>query len=299
MPVIGWLTRGSADPSGPRARAFRQGLSETGFAEGRNVTIEYRGADDKVERLPALAADLARRRVTVIVAGADSAALAAKAATTTIPVVFSGGNDPVKLGLVASLNRPGGNLTGVINLNIELASKRLQLLHELVPAATAMTALVNPTNPSSATITHDLQSAARDLGLRLDILHASNAGQIDSAFAALAQSRASALAVGADAYYNTLSEKIGAMTVRHALPAIFQTREFVTSGGLMSYGADIADAYRQVGVYTGRVLKGEKPSDLPVQQVTKVEMFINLKTARALGIVVPLPLLGRANEAIE
>ena len=298
-PVIGWLNRGSPDPSGVRLRAFRQGLSEAGFVEGRNITIEYRWANDKVERLPALAADLVGRQVTVIVAGADSAALAAKAATTTIPVVFGGGNDPVKLGLVASLNRPGGNLTGVINLNIELGSKRLQLLRELVPAATAMTALVNPTNPSAATITNDLQSAARDLGLRLDVLHASNADQIDSAFATFAQSRPSALAVGADAYYMTLSEKIGALTARHALPAIFQTREFVAAGGLMSYGGDIADAYRQVGGYTGRVLKGEKPADLPVQQLTKVELFINLKTAKALGIAVPLPLLGRANEVIE
>ena len=299
MPVIGFLNRGSADPSGVRLRALRQGLSEAGFVEGRNVVIEYRWADGQVDQLPALAADLVRRQVAVIVTGADAAAWAAKAATATIPIVFLAGSDPVKQGLVASLHRPGGNLTGVTNLNIELGPKRLQMLHELVPAKSRIAALINPTNPNVETITGDLQSAARDFGLELQILPASNDGQIDAAFEIMAKSGAAALAVGADSYYMVKSEKLGALTVRHALPAIFQTREFAAAGGLASYGTSLGELYRQVGVYTGRILKGEKPADLPVQQATKIELFINLKTAKALGITVPLPLLGRADEVIE
>jgi putative ABC transport system substrate-binding protein len=299
MPVIGFIYRESADLAGVRLRGLRQGLREAGFVEGRNVVIEYRWADGQVNRLPTLVADLVRRQVAVIVAGADSAALAAKAATATIPIVFGAGSDPVKQGLVASLHRPGGNLTGVTNLNIGLGQKRLQMLHELVPATTNVAALINPTNPSVETITRDLQFAARDFGLELQILQASNDEQIDAAFEILAKSHANALAVGADSYYMVKSEKLGALTLRHALPAIFQTREFVAAGGLASYGTSIGDQYRQVGLYTARVLRGEKPADLPVQQVTKLELVINLKTAKALGLAIPLPLLGRADEVIE
>jgi putative ABC transport system substrate-binding protein len=299
MPVIGFLHRGSADPSGLLSRALRQGLGEAGFVEGRNIVIEYRGADHQVDRLPALAADLVRRRVAVIMAGTDAAALAAKAATTTIPVVFSAGSDPVRQGLVASLDRPGGNLTGVTNLNIQLGPKRLQMLHDLVPEKTHIAALINPTNPSAEIVTRDLQSAARDFALVLQILHASNDAQIDSAFEALTKSQSDALAVGADAYYSAISEKLGALTLRHALPAIFQTREFAAAGGLASYGTNIGDMYRLVGLNIARVLRGEKPADLPVQQATKVELVINLKTAKALGLSIPLPLLGRADQVIE
>ena len=299
MPVIGWLNRSSPDLSGERLQTFRQNLSDAGFVEGRNVTIEYRWGDGRNDRLPELAADLVRRRVAVIMAGTDSAALAAKAATTTIPIVFSAGNDPVRLGLVDGLSRPGGNLTGVTNLNIELGPKRLQLLRELMPAATKVTALINPTNPSAETITRDLKAAATEFGVQLQILHASSDAQIDTVFSTMKQPRADALAIGADAYYSTLSEKLGAMSVRHMLPAIFQTREFAMAGGLASYGASIADQYRVAGAYVARILKGERPADLPVQQSSKVELFINLKTAKALGIAVPIPLLGRADEVIE
>jgi putative ABC transport system substrate-binding protein len=299
VPVIGFIHRESADQSGALLHAFRQGLDEAGFVQGRSVVVEYRWADGHAERLPTLVAELVGRPVAVIVAGADSAALAAKRATATIPIVFSAGSDPVKRGLVASLHRPGGNLTGVTNLNIELGPKRLQMLQELVPSKTKVAALINPTNPSVETITRDLQFAARDFGLELQILHASNDGQIDAAFEASASSRAGALAVGADSYYMAKSEKLGALAMRHALPAIFQTRQFTVAGGLASYGTSVADAYRQVGVLTGRILKGESPGDLPVQQATKVELYINIKTAKALGISVPLPLLGRADEIIE
>jgi putative ABC transport system substrate-binding protein len=298
-PVIGFLNRGSANPSTPPLRGLRQGLSEAGFVEGRNVVIEYRWADGQVDQLPTLAADLVRHQVAVIVAGADTAALAAKAATATIPIVFGAGSDPVKQGLVASLNRPGANLTGVTNLNIELGPKRLQMLHDLASVKTRVAALINPTNPSVETITRDLQSTARDFGLELQILFASTDDQIDAAFETMAKSKPAALAVGADSYYMTKSEKIGTLTIRHSLPAIFQTREFVVAGGLASYGSSLAEQYRQVGVYTGRILKGEKSADLPVQQATKVGLFINLKTAKALDITVPLPLLGRADEVIE
>jgi putative tryptophan/tyrosine transport system substrate-binding protein len=299
IPVVGFVHRESAEQSQALLRAFRQGLSEAGFVEGRSVLIQYRWGEGQAERLPALVAELVARPVAVIVAGADSAALAAKRATATIPIVFSAGSDPVKQGLVASLHRPGGNLTGVTNLNIELGPKRLQMLRELVPSKTRVAALINPTNPSVEIITRDLQSAARNFGLELQILHASNDGQIDQAFETLARSQPGALAVGADSYYMARSEKLAALVVRNALPAIFQTRQFTAAGGLASYGSSVADAYRQVGVLTGRVLKGEKPGDLPVQQATKVELFINLKSAKALGLSVPLPLLGRADEVIE
>jgi len=299
MPVIGWLNRSSADVSGDRLHVFRRSLAEAGFVEGQNLSIEYRWGDGRNERLPEMAADLVRRRVALIVAGADSAALAAKAETTTIPIVFVGGNDPVKLGLVASLNRPGGNITGATNLNIELGAKRLQMLRELIPTATSVTALVNPTNPSAETITRDLKSTADEFGLRFNVLHASSDGQIDAAFTAMQQSRPSVLAVGADSFYMNRSEKLGSLTARHALPAIFQTREFVSAGGLASYGTSVVDMYRMIGSYVARILKGEKPADLPVHQASKIDLFINLKTAKAFRIIIPLPLLGRADDVIE
>ncbi|MBI3759342.1 MAG: ABC transporter substrate-binding protein, partial [Deltaproteobacteria bacterium] len=261
-----------------RLRAFRHGLSESGYVDGRNVAIEYRWAEGHNDRLPALAA---------------------KAATATIPIVFTSGNDPVKFGLVASLNRPGGNLTGVTTLNVEVGPKRLELMHELVPKATSIAVLINPTDPSAETLSRDLQAAARTLGLRLHILHASTERNFDTVFAALIQLRVGALVIGADPFFNSRSEQLAALAVRHAVPAIYQYREFAAAGGLMSYGANFTDTFRQVCVYTGRILKGAKPADLPVQQSTKVELFINLKTANALGINVPLPLLGRADEVIE
>jgi putative tryptophan/tyrosine transport system substrate-binding protein len=282
-------------------RAFHQGLGETGYVEGRNVTIEYRWAEGHNDRLPALVADLARLEVAVIAAtGGTAVALAAKAATTTIPIVFNIAADPVALGLVASLSRPGGNLTGVTSLSVQVAPKRLELLHELLPAVTVVALLINPTNPILAEIqSRDLQAAAGPLGLQLHVLHASTERDFDAVFATLAQLRAGALVIGTDLFFNTRSEQLAALTVRHAVPAIFQYREFAAAGGLMSYGNAIADPYRLVGVYTGRILKGEKPADLPVQRATKVELIINLKTAKALGLAVPLPLLGRADEVIE
>lgn len=299
MPVIGWLNRASADLVGPNLRAFRQGLNEAGHVEGQNVAIEYRWGGGRADLLPEMAADLVRRNVTVIMAGADSAALAAKAATATIPIVFAGGNDPVKLGLVASLNRPGANLTGITNLNIELTSKRLELLREMVPTATNVTALINPTNPSAETITNDLQAAALRLGLPCNILRASNENEIDAAFANLVHTQGNMLAIGADAYYMTQNGKLAALTVRDAVPAIFQTREFAVAGGLASYGTSTTEQYRAAAAYVARILKGEHPQDLPVQQATKVELFINLKTAKALGVTLPLTMLGRADEVIE
>jgi putative tryptophan/tyrosine transport system substrate-binding protein len=299
MPVVGFLSRASADPSAHLVRAFRQGLSDAGFVEGRNVAIEFRWADGQNDRLPALAADLVHRQVTVIVAISDSSAVAAKATTATIPIVFAGGNDPVKLGLVASLNRPGGNLTGVTNLNIELGQKRLQLLHELLPKSTIVALLVNPTNPSAETISNDLQTAARTIGAQSQVLRASTTSEIETVFASLIRLQAGALVIGPDAFFMSRSEQLAALTLHHGMPAIFQTREFAAAGGLMSYGSSQAHQYRQVGHYTGRILKGDKPADLPVEQATKVELFINLKTAKTLGLTIPLPLIGRADEVIE
>jgi putative tryptophan/tyrosine transport system substrate-binding protein len=299
IPVIGFLNRASPDRSGESVRMFRQGLSDAGFVEGRNVAIEFRWADGQNDRLPALAADLVRRQVTVIVAISDSSAVAAKATTATIPIVFAGGNDPIKLGLVASLNRPGGNLTGVTNLNIELGQKRLQLLHELLPKSTIVALLVNPTNPSAETISNDLQAAARTIGVQSHVLRASTASEIDTVLASLNRLQAGALVIGPDAFFMSRSEQLAALTLHHGTPAIFQTREFAAAGGLMSYGTSQAHQYRQVGLYTGRILKGDKPADLPVEQATKVELILNLKTAKALGLTVPLSLLGRADEVIE
>jgi putative ABC transport system substrate-binding protein len=301
MPVIGFLGAESPDPWASRVRAFRHGLSETGYVEGRNVAIEYRWAAGQNDRLPALAADLVRGGLNAIVTpGSTPATLAAKAATKTVPIVFYVGGDPVELGLVASLNRPGGNLTGVTTLTSEVGPKRLQLLYELVPTATIVALLVNPTNPDLAEpATKDLQAAARTLGVQLHVLHASAERDFDAVFSSLVQQRVSALVIVNDALFSTRVEKLAVLAIRHAVPAVYQFREFVAAGGLMSYGTGFIDAFRQVGVYTGRILGGEKPADLPVQQTTKAELIINLKTAKALGLTVPTALLVRADEVIE
>jgi putative tryptophan/tyrosine transport system substrate-binding protein len=281
------------------AAALRQGLAETGYVEGRNLTIDYRWAEGKYDRLPALTADLVRQKVAVIVAGANPSAMAARAATTTIPIVFWVNQDPVALGLVASFNRPGGNLTGIVTLSGELGPKRLELMRELVPAATTVAVLVNPTNPGSEAQSREMKVAASALGLQLQILHASTEHDLDQAFAALIQLRAGGLVINSDGFFVGRSEYLAALALRHAVPTIFQYREFAAAGGLMSYGGNIADAIRLAGVYTGRVLKDEKPADLPIQQATKVELFLNLKTAKTFGLTVPNSLLGRADEVIE
>ena len=301
VPVIGFLGGASPDRWVGRLRAFHQGLSETGYVVGRNLAIEYRWAEGQNDRLPSLAAELVGRQVSVIAApGSVPAALAAKAATTTIPIVFEIASDPVELRLVASLARPGGNITGVTSLNAQVGPKRLELLHELVPTATVVGLLVNPTNPNEAEpTTKNLQAAARSLGLEMHVLHASAEGDFDAAFATLIQLRAGALAIGTDPLFTSRLEQLAALTVRHAVPTVYQFREFTAAGGLMSYGGSLTDTFRAAGVYTGRILKGDKPADLSVQQTTKVELFLNLKTAKALGLTVPIPLLGRADEVIE
>jgi putative ABC transport system substrate-binding protein len=302
MPVIGFLGSQSPDVFAIRLRAFRQGLKEAGYVEGQNVEVAYRWAEGQNNRLSVLAAELVHRQVAVIVAaGGTPSAVAAKAATATIPIVFEVGVDPVEVGLVASLNRPGGNLTGVTNLIVEVEPKRLELLHELLPTATIIAVLENTTSPTIAEASvRRLQAAARALGLQLHVLHASTDRDFDTVFATLVQLRAGALVIGPDQFFiPARTEQLAALTVRHALPAIAQYRPFVAAGGLMSYGGSETDNYRLVGISVGRVLKGAKPSELPVQQGTKVELFLNLKTAKALGITVPLPLLGRADEVIE
>jgi len=299
MPVIGFLNSGSPGPYGRILAAFRQGLKEAGYVEGQNATIEYRWAHGQYERLPALAAELIHRPVAVLAATSTPAALAAKAATTTVPTVFTTAFNPMELGLVASLSRPGGNITGASQLNVEIGPKRLELVRELIPTATIVGLLVNPTNPVARALSRDLEAAAPTLGLQLDILHASTERDIDNAFATLVQRRASALVIVADPFFVSQSEQLGALTLRHAVPSIFQYPEFVDAGGLMSYSGSNADSYRWAGNYSGRILKGEKPADLPVQQSTKVELIINLKTAKALGLVVPTTLLARADEVIE
>jgi putative tryptophan/tyrosine transport system substrate-binding protein len=297
--VIGFLNSASPGPYAINVAAFHQGLKEAGYVDGHNVAIEYRWAEGQYDRLPAMADELIRRQVTVIAATSTPAALAARKATTVIPIVFTTSSDPVHLGLVASLSRPGGNVTGVTQLNVEVAPKRVELLHELVPAATVIAVLVNPTNPNAETVTNDLHAAARARGLRSHVLHASSESEIDNAFATLTRLRADGLVIGSDVFFNTRTEQLAALAVRHAVPAIYHNREFAMSGGLMSYAGSIADSYRLAGLYAGRVLKGEKPAELPVQQATKIELIINLKTAKALGLTVPLPVLGRADEVIE
>jgi putative tryptophan/tyrosine transport system substrate-binding protein len=293
MPVLGYLSSARDDLLG-RQSAFLKGLSETCFVEGRSIAIEYRFAENQLDRLLAF-----RRPVNVLAAGGVPAAVAANAATTTIPIAFFVAGDPVKLGLVTSMNRPDGNLTGVTSLGAELSAKRLELAREVVPKGAGVALLVNPDNANTAIIIKDAQTATGSLGLQLHILRATSAIDIDANFATLAQRGAAALVVGNDGLFMNEAARIAALSIRHAVPAIFQTPDFVSAGGLMAYGASSRDAFRQLGVYTGRILKGEKPGDLPVVQSTKIELIINLKTAKALGLAIPLPLLGRADEVIE
>src|SRR5499427_5835568 len=301
MPVVGHLNPQSSDGQTGRLRGFRQGLKEAGYVEGENLAIEYRWAEGQFDRLPALAAELVRRQVSVIVAtGGPGSPMAAKAATTTIPIVFLAAEDPVRLGLVASLARPGGNLTGINFFGLELAAKRLELLRELVPAATRVAVLVNPANPVTAAPTvRGVETAARAMGLQIQVLNASNSHEIDAAFSSFARGRPDALYIGAEQLFTLRSVQLVQLAARLAIPAIYSGRQFTNCGGLMSYAADITDAYRQVGVYTGRILKGAKPADLPVEQSSKFELVINHQTARMLGITVPDKLLVAADEVIE
>ena len=300
MPVIGFLNTRSVDDDPELTAAFRKGLNETGYMEGRNTAIEYRWANNDPQRLPELASDLVRRQVTVIVAtGGNVSALAAKAATATIPIVFSVGGDPIKLGLVAQLNRPDSNATGVTVLTGLLGAKRLELLRELIPKATVIAVLINSTNPSAETYVRETQEAARTVGQQIHTLSASTEVEIEAAFATLAQVRAEALLVVTDAIFIGRRAQITALAVRYAVPAIYEASVFARVGGLMSYGPNFVEEMRQVGIYTGRILKGEKPADLPVQQPTKFELVINLKTARALGLEIPASLVARADEVIE
>jgi putative ABC transport system substrate-binding protein len=300
MPVIGFLNTTSASGYAAQAAAFRQGLRETGFVEGQNVAVEYRWADGQYDRLPTLAAELVRRQVTVIAAtGGSQSALAAKSVSTAIPIVFAIGDDPVEFGLVSSLNRPGGNVTGVTTLNVEIGPKKLELLHELIPTVTIIALLVNPTNPNAEALSRDAQAAARTLGLQLHVLRATTERDFDAVFANLAELRAGGLMINTDPFFTSRSEQLAALALRHAVPAIYPFRQFAAAGGLMSYGSSITDQYRLVGVYTGRILKGEKPADLPVQQSTKFEFVINLKTAKALGLTIPPSVLAIADEVIE
>ena len=299
MPVIGFLHVGSAVQLHGQIAGFHHGLKEAHYVEGQNVAVEYRWAEDQSDRLPALAADLVYRQVTIIVAGANAAALAAKSATQTIPVVVSVGADPIKLGLVTSLNRPTGNVTGVSQFSNVLEAKRLGLLRELVPGTAEIALLVNPKNPAAETQSIELTKAAHTLGLQLHILKASSERDFDPALVTFVQLKAGALVVGSDPLFNSQREKLVAIVGRHSIPAIYDRRDFVPIGGLMSYGANLGDAYRQVGIYTGRILKGEKPGDLPVVQPTKFDLVINLKTVKTLGLDVPPSLLAIADEVIE
>jgi len=299
-PVIGFLNGVTAQERARPLAAFLKGLGETGYADGRNVVIEYRWANGQYDRLPAMAADLVRRQVSVIAATTTPAALAAKATTTSIPIVFEVGADPIKLGLVANLNRPGGNITGVTQTNVEIAPKRLQLLHELIPSARIIAFLVSPADPliTEPSIS-EVSAAAHALGLDLHVVNASNEDEIDAAFAKLSQIRAEGVVVGGGPFFAGRTEQLAALALKHSMPTIYEYKRFVAAGGLMSYGSEISEAYRLAGIYTGRVLKGDKPADLPVQQATKVELLINLRTAKALGITVPNTLIGRADEVIE
>ena len=299
MPTIGLVGSATAKQWAPFVAAFMQGLSETGIVEGQNVAIEYRWAEGQFDRLPALAADLVQRQVAVIAALTTPAAIAAKAATSVIPIVFVTVSDPVQIGLVDSLSRPGGNSTGATYLNVEVGPKLLELLHEVIPTATAAAALVNSANPNAEIVSGRLHTAARELGLELHILNVSNEREIDTAFASLVRLRPGGLVIVGDAFINTRGEQIASRALHDKVPAFFQTRAFAIAGGLMSYGGGATGAYRQAGVYTGRVLKGEKPGDLPVQQTTTIELIINLKTAKALDLTIPRTLLARADEVIE
>jgi len=300
-PLMGWLSNASADVYTVRLGAFRQGLKQMGYIEGQNLDIEYRWAEGQNDRLPVLAAELVQRQVAVIAAaGGTPAALAAKAATQTIPIVFAVSVDPVEIRLIASLNQPGGNMTGITNLNVEVGPKRLELLRELLPAATNVALLLNPTSPSiTDAFLRTLQPGARAIGLQLHVLHAASDRDFDPVFERLVQLRVDALVISPDVFFNTRSEQLARLALRHGVPAIYQYRPFAAAGGLISYGSDETEYYRLVGVYTGRILKGDKPGNLPVQQSTKVELIINLRTAKALGVTVPLSLLGRADEVIE
>jgi len=299
MPVIGHLNFGSPESDASRLTGLRRGLNETGYVEGRNLVIEYRWAGNQANRLPALAADLVQLRVAVIVAPGLPSTLAAKAATTSIPIVFGVGADPVHFGLVASLNRPGGNLTGFNAFNAELGAKGLALLHELVPSTATIGFLENPNNPIFELTTRDLLAAAPVAGLKVQILKASTDREIDAAFVSLVQARIGALLVSGDVFFNSRIEQLIALAARHAIPTMYLFHEFVVAGGLISYGSSLIETYRQVGLYTGRILKGEKPADLPVIQATKLELTINLKTAKALGLQIPDKLLALADEVIE
>ena len=301
MPVIGFLSSASPDSYAIRLRAFRQGLKEAGYVEGQNVAIEYRWAEGQNSRLPVFAAELVHRQVDVIVAGGGTpCAVAAKAATGTIPIIVEVAVDPVAVGFVASLDKPGGNITGVTNLNVEIGPKRLELMHELLPSVTVIGVLVNPSNPALfEPFVQSLEAAANRLGLVLHVLNASTDRDFEPVFAALDQLKAGALVIGPDVFFNSHIEQIAALAIGHALPAVYQYRPFVEAGGLLSYGSDETETYHLVGAYTGRVLRGEKPANLPVVQSTKVELIINLKTAKALGLTFPTALLVRADEVIE
>jgi putative tryptophan/tyrosine transport system substrate-binding protein len=299
IPVIGFLNVASPAGYANYVAAFLGGLKEAGYVEGQNVTIEYRWAEGRYDRLPEMVADLVRRQVSVIVANTP-ANLAAKKATDTIPIVFTTASDPVQIGLVSSFSRPGGNVTGVSQINVALGPKRLELAHELMPAATALALLVNPTDPARAeTLLKETQAAANQLGIKLHILRASTDPEIETAFAGFAQLKAGVLVIGGDAFFNSRSKLLADLSSRYAVPAFYEYHEFTSAGGLMSYSGSIVESYRWAGIYTGRILKGAKPADLPVQRSTTVELIVNLKTAKALGITVPLSLLGRADEVIE
>ena len=299
MPVIGFLNSQSPDAYTDRLRAFHRGLKDAGYVDGENVAIVYRWAENQMDRLPELAADLVRRQVAAIVTGNTPSTLVAKAATTTIPIVFAVGEDPVRLGLVDSLARPGSNLTGINFFNVEVAAKRLELLRELVPATTRVAVLINPTNTNSGTLERDVAAAARAIGLQIQIFFVSTSREISAAFATFVRERPDAIFVGGDGYFTSRRVQLATLTVRHAIPATFSSREIALAGGLMSYGTSFADTFRQVGVYTGRILKGAKSADLPVVQASTFELVINAETARMLGLTVPPQLLARADEVIE
>jgi len=298
-PVIGFLNSSSAEGYAPHVRAFRQGFKQSGYVEGENITIEYRWANGQYDRLRDLADDLVKRHVAVIAATGTPANVVAKSATATIPLVFTAGSDPVQLGLVTSLSRPGGNITGVTQLTGEVAPKRVELAHELVPGAKLIGLLVNPGNPSAPALTKASQEAATVLGLQLDVVNASTEADVENAFSTLAAKKVGALVVVTDAFFNGTVQLLATLSMRHSLPTVYQYHPFIEAGGLLSYGGSITDSYRLAGVYVARILRGEKAADLPVQQSTTVELIINLKSAKAMGITVPLSLIGRADELIE